>query len=92
MPGTGYWHIAQQKYSIDEKDFNWDRVEDMGFVLAWEDSERKLTMKEYWQRRQDLDLLYIGSQTPENMAEIMDQYETEMLKLQENNIVFDRSD
>lgn len=91
FPGTYYWDIACQKGLIDNADFDWNRTEDIGFIAAWENSGRTITMEQYWQLRKEKRLLYIGSQSTQTMGELMSRYETEVFKLQENNIVKDRA-
>tara|TARA_B100001964_G_C14239440_1_gene604198 strand:- start:458 stop:1840 length:1383 start_codon:yes stop_codon:yes gene_type:complete len=90
-PETDYWSIAKEKYNIEEKVFNWNRTENLSYNQAWEISNKKLSVKEYWQMREDLGLLYIGSQEANKMCEIIDRYETEIFNLVEKNYDIDRA-
>jgi radical SAM superfamily enzyme YgiQ (UPF0313 family) len=81
FPATVYWAIAKQKYGIDEKSFDWARLNELSYLVARLDHSRAWTVYDWWHYRQKCEMLYIGALDPlKELLPLMEKYEPQMHK------------
>ena len=89
-PGTPYWQIAQKKYKIDPSNFNWGRLDVLGFTSFWQDYNGSVDIKDWWNYRKKRDALYIGALEENEFLDTIEESEYRMNKIIGRNILEER--
>ena len=88
---SDYWQLAIKKYNIDHKIFDWRRLDIRSWHFYRFENNNVCSINDWWNWRKSFNAVYIGGLPEEKWLKIIEPYEVELMKLNEVNIVIDRS-
>lgn len=90
FPGTRYWDMLMKQEKDNLCEFNWERLDELGYLTFYEDTKAEGTVEQWWKEREKNQNIYLGGTPTNQFIRILHEYEPELMRLQADFLKRDR--